>query len=305
VLRPEHGAPGEHTDLQQRALDLSRLSENRTVSKTVFFTAEGVRKILSMVNENRWSMIVATNVRTRDPAFESRFFSCHMSPLGLPGAAFGECIAGDENYRDQLQPVREAYLRATHFFWRVVMAYCMLVNAGVVDSLRSEPVSIAIVNHLLPSFTDASDIRMYKQLYTMSTMVSVMMTVHQFLASPRSPLTLVHRDRLSLAALADMRVLFRPLVAPALFVASATPFLGEDPVVRSVVEALLGTALAISRSSVTKERRAVLEKQKQLEETEPNHYVRRQQQQQLHLEALPKLFPCPTYTPPAPKPKRS
>lgn len=290
---PEWGSLGEHTDMRSRTVDLSRMTEDQSFSRTVAIDADGNRRVVTTPTYNRWSLAVATNLPVTDPAFKSRLLVCHVQPLGLPGSAFGEVLAGDTHYQAELEPLRVAYTRALHFFWRCVMAYCMMSNAGVVPRIEVNPLSIAIINRMLPDSTDASDIRTYKQLYTMASMVTTMLAVHQFLASPESPLTVVHGDRISLASLMDVRFVMRPMIQPALFVSSATPFLNDDPVMRSVVRVLLQTVLAIESSSEAQCRRDTQRAYDQLERDEPNPTARRAKQEHLHLDRLSKLFPEP------------
>lgn len=290
---PEWGSLGEHSGLQSRTVDLSRMTEDVSYSRTVAIDADGNRRIVTAPTHNRWSLAVATNLPVTDPAYKSRLLVCHVQPLGLPGSAFGEVLAGDTHYRAELEPLRVAYTRAMHFFWRCVMGYCMMSNAGVVPRIEVNPLSIAIINRMLPDSTDASDIRTYKQLYTMASMVTTMLAVHQFLASPESPLTLIHGDRISLASLMDVRFVIRPMVQPALFVSSATPFLNDDPVMRAVVRVLLQTALAIESSSVVAWRRDTQRSYDKIERDEANPITRKAKQEQLHLENLSKLFPEP------------
>lgn len=297
---PEWGSLGEHSGMQSRTVDLSRMTEDQSFSRTVAIDADGNRRIVTTPTYNRWSLAVATNLPVTDPAFKSRLLVCHVQPLGLPGSAFGEVLAGDTHHRAELEPLRVAYTRALHFFWRCVMAYCMMSNAGVVPRIEVNPLSIAIINRMLPDSTDASDIRTYKQLYTMASMVTTMLAVHQFLSSPESPLTVVHGDRISLASLMDVRFVMRPMVQPALFVSSATPFLNDDPVMRSVVRVLLQTALSIESSSVVQWRRDTQKAYDELERSEPNPATRRSKQEHMHLDVLSKLFPEPRCTrPPA------
>ena len=291
-IHPEYGAMGEHESLSDRAVDLSRMSESWSMSKTIQITEDGKRVMQDSVQFHSWSRVVATNIPSSDEAMRSRTLRMMMQPLETSGKCFGEAVAADEENKNLLSPVAECFRRALHFFTRCVAAFCVLVNAGVVD-LPPNSLNVAIINRLMPNTTDASNSRLYKQLYKLGRVFDIWMAVHQFLASPVSPLTLVHNDRLSLEALVDVRVLLRPQCTTGLFLASCTPFLGEDLVLRRVAEALLRSVFLPSQSHITNAKREYQRRRRAIQAEEHDTRQRELKLRHLLLEMLPRLFPAP------------
>lgn len=284
-------------DTRVRAVMLSSMSERNVRSETVRIDpATGLRSIATCVTRSSSSWVMGTNLPATDPAFVSRMMSLVMQPLGSPVHFFGE-IEAISAMLHEAGEIKPAILRALHFFLRCVAAYCMLINAGVVEPPDSSPLNVAVLNHLLPRGMDGSHLRFYKQSLKLCRAMECMWVVFRFLTDPLSPLTVAFRDRLDLTSLAHARAMDMSHAAIPVFWASAMLRLRRHNVRPRVVEVLLATALSPRQSTHP---RAVRDFKNELARTRADAISRDENPATLlravHLLHLQRMFPRPFAT---------
>jgi len=248
------------------------------------------RKLVTTRSYHAFSSITASNLGIEDDAFVSRCMVLGVMPISSNGRRFGEAGVLMQELQPLRDPCAESFRRGFHFFSRCVAAVCMLINAGVID-VPPNQLNVAIINRIMPNTTDSSHVRLFSMLYKLARVLDIWAVVHKFLASPYSPLTLIHGDRLSMEALIDVRALMQPSCGTGIFISSCSPFLGDNVLMRRVIDSLLRTVLMPSHASSTEELDAYKQAVRGIVSTDKRE--RESELRKIHLDFLPRLFPPP------------
>jgi hypothetical protein len=253
-MAEESAGIGFFTTPEQRAVVISSLSEKRTRHRVIAMNKEALnpKKQRVLVESNVWdcsSQIIATNVppNRSDPAAASRYSIRTMSTQPYSSQAYVEAHSASQQVVSFTGAAHEGMLRAIRFFTLLMASVFTLDTIGATE-IPEFGVNIAILNAIMPTTTDASQVRRAKRLERMTHVLGAWCGMFKFLLSPFSPLTLIYNDTLSLEALTRMPDFMSVSCAPGIFVASLSPLMHDDLFLRTVINILCTVVFKPSNS---------------------------------------------------------
>lgn len=255
-LAEESAGVGYFTTPEQRAVCISVASEVVTRHRVIAMNkdAPNPKKQRVLVETEVWdcsSQIMATNVPPNrlDPAAASRYSIRTMSTQPYPSQAYIEAHNASQQVAVMSGGSQESTRRAIRFFTLLMASVFTLDTVGATE-LPEYPVSIAILNAIMPSTTDAGQVRRSKRLDRMTHVLAAWCGMSKFLLSPFSPLTLIYNDVLSLEALMRMPDFMSVSCAPGIFVASLSPLMHDDLFLRTIINILCTIVFKPSNSKM-------------------------------------------------------
>lgn len=253
-MAEESAGIGFFTTPEQRAVVISSLSEKKTRHRTIAMNkdAPNPKKQRVLVESNVWdcsSQIIATNVppNRSDPAAASRYSIRTMSTQPYSSQAYVEAHSASQQVASFTGASQESMLRAIRFFTLLMASVFTLDTIGATE-IPEFGVNIAILNAIMPTTTDASQVRRAKRLERMTHVLGAWCGMFKFLLSPYSPLTLVYNDTLSLESLMRMPDFMSVSCAPGIFVASLSPLMHDDLFLRTIINILCTVVFKPSNS---------------------------------------------------------